>query len=150
MEDNAAMSLPARPDLTGTAPTAPRLDVVCLCAEWCGTCREYREVFAALQAQAPGHHYRWIDIEDEADALGDIDIETFPTLLLAWRGIVLFAGPVLPRLAEALRLLTVQTERVQAWLASGDTPRQPVLAGLPADQLQAFAELAAQLPSTRD
>ena len=144
------MSLSPRSSSSVDADSAaPRLDVVCLCAEWCGTCRDYRQVFDELQAGAPGHHFRWIDIEDEADALGDIDIETFPTLLLAWRGVVLFAGPVLPRLGEAQRLLTVQVERVALWLASGTAPAQPVLAGLPADQLDAFVELARQLPSAQ-
>ena len=64
----------------------PSLDIVCLCADWCGTCREYAQVFEALQQALPAHRYRWIDIEDEADALGDIDIETFPTLLVAHGG----------------------------------------------------------------
>lgn len=97
----------------------PALDVVCLCADWCGTCREYAHVFEALQQALPAHHYRWIDIEDEADALGDIDIETFPTLLVAHAGRVLFAGPVLPRLGDALRLIEVQTEVVQRQLRVG-------------------------------
>ena len=118
----------------------PSLDIVCLCADWCGTCREYAQVFEALQQALPAHRYRWIDIEDEADALGDIDIETFPTLLVAHGGRVLFAGPVLPRLGDAQRLIEVQTEAVQrqAW---------PSVAGLglPADQQAAFTQLAQAL-----
>ncbi|AWI54899.1 thiol reductase thioredoxin [Aquabacterium olei] len=123
---------------------APVLDVVCLCAAWCGTCREYEALFAALQQGAPSHRYRWIDIEDEADLVGDIDVETFPTLMVAWQGRVLFAGPVLPRLGDAQRLLAVQAERVSAWVAAGQTPAQPVL-GLPADQTEAYVALAAAL-----
>lgn len=123
---------------------APVLDVVCLCAAWCGTCREYEALFAALQQGAPGHRYRWIDIEDEADLVGDIDVETFPTLMVAWQGRVLFAGPVLPRLGDAQRLLAVQAERVSAWVAAGQTPAQPVL-GLPADQAEAYVAVAAAL-----
>lgn len=122
----------------------PSLDIVCLCADWCGTCREYAQVFEALQQALPAHRYRWIDIEDEADALGDIDIETFPTLLVAHAGRVLFAGPVLPRLGDALRLIEVQTEVVQrqAW---------PSLAslGLPADQQTAYTQLAQALHTAR-
>ena len=122
----------------------PSLDIVCLCADWCGTCREYAQVFEALQQALPAHHYRWIDIEDEADALGDIDIETFPTLLVAHGGRVLFAGPVLPRLGDAQRLIEVQTEAVQrqAW---------PSVAGLglPADQQAAFTQLAQALHAAR-
>lgn len=122
----------------------PSLDIVCLCADWCGTCREYAQVFEALQQALPAHRYRWIDIEDEADALGDIDIETFPTLLVAHGGRVLFAGPVLPRLGDAQRLIEVQTEAVQrqAW---------PSVAGLglPADQQAAFTQLAQALHAGR-
>ena len=122
----------------------PSLDIVCLCADWCGTCREYAQVFEALQQALPAHRYRWIDIEDEADALGDIDIETFPTLLVAHAGRVLFAGPVLPRLGDAQRLIEVQTEAVQrqAW---------PSVAGLglPADQQAAFTQLALALHAAR-
>ena len=76
---------------------APVLDVVCLCADWCGTCREYEATFAALREAHPGHRYRWIDIEDETDAIGDIDVETFPTLMLLRGGQPLFHGPLLPQ-----------------------------------------------------
>ncbi len=118
-------------------PSPHVLDVVCLCAEWCGTCREYEATFAALQAAMPGHRYRWVDIEDEADALGEIDVETFPTLMVASQGRVMFAGPVLPRLGDAQRLLEVQAERLMA----GDVS----LSGkLPEDQAAAFRSLAAQ------
>lgn len=122
----------------------PSLDIVCLCADWCGTCREYAQVFEALQQALPAHRYRWIDIEDEADALGDIDIETFPTLLLAHGGRVLFAGPVLPRLGDAQRLIEVQAEvaRRQTWPS-------PVSLGLPADQQAAFTQLAQALHAAR-
>jgi len=122
----------------------PSLDIVCLCADWCGTCREYAQVFEALQQALPAHRYRWIDIEDEADALGDIDIETFPTLLVAHGGRVLFAGPVLPRLGDAQRLIEVQTEAVQgqAWLSVAGL-------GLPADQQAAFTQLAQALHAAR-
>jgi thioredoxin 1 len=127
-----------------TASPDPVLDVVCLCAAWCGTCGEYELAFAELQRSAPGHRYRWIDIEDEADLVGDIDVETFPTLLIAVRGRVLFAGPVLPRLGDAQRLLAVQAERVQTWVAAGEAVPQPAL-GLAPDQAEAYIALAVAL-----
>ena len=122
------------------APAEPILDIACLCAEWCGTCRDYRPVFEALREAMPQHRYRWIDIEDEADAIGDVDIETFPTLLVAHAGRVLFAGAVLPRLGDAQRLVAVQ----QGLVAEGHAPREAAL-GLPADQLAAFKALAQSL-----
>lgn len=114
------------------------LQIACLCAEWCGTCRDYRAAFDELQQALPQHHYRWIDIEDEADFAGDIDIETFPTLLVAQAGQVLFAGPVLPRATDAQRLI----ESITATLQAG---RRPAPLQLPADQLAAFAALALKL-----
>ena len=83
--------------------------------------------FDQLKAALPGHRYRWIDIEDEADVIGDVDVETFPTLLVAHQGVVLFAGPVLPRLTDAQRLLEAQVER---WNSGNHRP----VSGLPDDQ----------------
>lgn len=132
----------AETDVTPAPAPVPQavLDVVCLCADWCGTCREYEATFEALKEALPGHRYRWIDIEDEADAIGDIDVETFPTLMLAHAGRLLFAGPVLPRLGDAQRLLQVQCEVV----ASGGA-LAAATSGLPADQFAAFSALASQL-----
>ena len=85
-------------------PARPKWLVVCLCAEWCGTCREYRDPLKAVAADFPQHAFAWIDIEDEAELAGDVDIETFPTLLVLEGPQVLFYGPVLPG-EEALRRL---------------------------------------------
>jgi hypothetical protein len=70
--------------------------VACLCAEWCGVCREWRPIFEA-QARAHAHlRFAWIDVEDEADPMGDVDIETFPSLLVARGDEPLFLGPIPP------------------------------------------------------
>ena len=122
-----------------TAPVS--LDVICLCADWCGTCREYEAVFDALKQAHPQHRYRWVDIEDEAELVGDVDVETFPTLMVAHAGRVLFAGPVLPRLADVQRLLTVQADHVSA----GGQAVDLAATGLPADQVAAFTDLARKL-----
>jgi len=79
--------------------------VICLCADWCGTCRDYRAVFDQAAAAHPALAFRWLDIEDEADALGDVDVETFPTLLIGDARVVRFAGPVLPQAGHLARLL---------------------------------------------
>ena len=64
--------------------SSERAWVACLCAAWCVACREYGATFAALAAQFGDEaDFAWIDIEDDADALGDLDIENFPTLLIA-------------------------------------------------------------------
>ena len=85
---------------------AGRLLVACLCAEWCGSCREYRATFDALAARFAGEaDFAWIDIEDESDALGDPEVENFPTLLLADGGGARFLGAVTPQAGTAERLV---------------------------------------------
>src|SRR6218665_64909 len=44
-------------------------------------CRDYRSSFDALARAHPGVRFEWVDIEDEADIAGDLEFETFPTLL---------------------------------------------------------------------
>lgn len=121
-----------------SASDPPRLLIACLCAQWCGTCREYRAAFDQLAAALPGHRWRWLDIEDEAGLADDIDIETFPTLLIVHEGQVRFAGTVLPRAGDAQRLIESVTQQI----ARGAPP--PALPG-PADQDRAWAGLARTL-----
>ena len=84
--------------------SAPDLLVACLCAAWCGSCREYVSVFET-QAQRFAATFKWVDIEDEEDALGPLDVENFPTLLIARGDEVLFFGPVTPQPQTLARLL---------------------------------------------
>jgi thioredoxin 1 len=79
--------------------------VICLCAEWCGVCRDWSGIFDALGAERPGVRFAWIDVEDEDEAMGDVDIETFPTLLVAQGGRARFFGPVQPSATQVGRLL---------------------------------------------
>jgi thioredoxin 1 len=85
--------------------------VACLCAAWCDVCREFRPAFDALAARHPEHRLVWIDIEDEADIVGDFDVEDFPTLLIQRGDTVVFFGSVLPDAGQAHRLLQAQLER---------------------------------------
>jgi thioredoxin 1 len=79
--------------------------VICLCAAWCGACREWAPVFDELAGSHPGVRFAWVDIEDDADAMGDVDVETFPTLLVARDGQARFFGPVQPSVTQVSRLL---------------------------------------------
>jgi thioredoxin 1 len=90
------------------APASATSDwqVICLCAEWCGVCREWRDIFAQAAATHPEVRFAWVDVEDEADAMGDVDIETFPTLLIAQGGMARFLGPVQPTAGYVSRMLT--------------------------------------------
>jgi thioredoxin 1 len=92
-------------------PTADPLLVACLCAQWCRTCDAYRDTLAATRAAlrlshpAAATRFLWVDIEDESERVGDLDIEDFPTLLLARGDRVLFFGPVLPHARTLERLV---------------------------------------------
>ncbi|MDR2853286.1 MAG: thioredoxin family protein [Burkholderiaceae bacterium] len=96
-----------------SAPAFAPTWVICLCAQWCGTCREYQPLFAQLAAQMsapmardrPGVRFAWVDIEDHADLADPFDVETFPTLLIASAAGTHFLGPLLPRIETLTRLL---------------------------------------------
>jgi thioredoxin 1 len=53
----------------------------------------------------PGNRFVWLDIEDEAELVGDLDVETFPTLLIADAGGTQFLGPLAPHAQTLSRLL---------------------------------------------
>jgi thioredoxin 1 len=93
--------------------------VACLCAQWCGVCRDYAPLMTrTLAAFDPGKvRMIWVDIEDHAEVLGDLDVESFPTLLLALGPDALFFG-TLPPHAQTL-------ERLVQGALSGDLPRLP-------------------------
>ena len=93
------------------SPDPEPLLVACLCAQWCRTCDAYLDTLAATRdAMRLGHpgtatRFVWVDIEDESELVGDLDIEDFPTLLLARGDRVLFFGPVLPHAQTLDRLV---------------------------------------------
>lgn len=93
-------------------PLAREFLVVCLCAAWCGTCREYETGFRELEARHPEVGFVWVDIEDENAGVEDWDIENFPTLLIQRKELVLFFGPMLPN-----QRILVQT--LEAFIAQG-------------------------------
>lgn len=79
--------------------------LVCLCADWCGLCRDYQGVIADMAARYPAVRFAWLDIEDQADLVGDVDVETFPTVLLADAHGTWFFGPLPPQAQNLSRLL---------------------------------------------
>lgn len=90
------------------------LTIVALCAAWCNTCAEFRAVFETIAADRPGATFLWLDIEDDAELCGDLDVENFPTLL-AFRGErMLHYGVTLPLAGLAARLVDELDKRDQA------------------------------------
>lgn len=90
---------------------APALRLIGLCAAWCGVCRQFQPAFAQVQSsyaeQAPGFEARWVDVEDPAisDALGEVDIETFPTVAIGYGNTLVFWGEIPPSEAVLRQLI---------------------------------------------
>jgi thioredoxin reductase (NADPH) len=79
--------------------------VVALCAAWCTTCREFGAACEAFAAARPDVSLVWVDIEDDAELLGDLDVETFPTLAIFEGESLRHFGPVLPQASLLQRLV---------------------------------------------
>ena len=85
------------------------VDIACLCAAWCRLCDEYApvlgQVVSELAVAHGGLRLHWIDIEDEAELVGEFDVETFPTIVVIDSDEVRFAGPLTPQPDTLRRLL---------------------------------------------
>ena len=92
--------------------------VACLCAAWCGTCTTYRAVFEEVASRHPDKRFIWIDIEEQADVVGDLDVENFPTLLIQRHETVTFFGTMQPDPQLADRLVQAQVAHSDAELAA--------------------------------
>lgn len=88
-----------------------RIVVACLCAAWCDVCTRYRTEFDAFAAQHAEWLFLWIDIEDQADLVGNFEVEDFPTLLIQQHGLVTFYGTMQPDTTQLKRLLQSQTKQ---------------------------------------
>jgi thioredoxin 1 len=116
--------------------TEAHLLVACLCAAWCRTCGDYRVTFDALKREFGAQvSFVWVDIEDDEEALGGVDVIDFPTLLIAAANDICFFGPVTPHAGAARQLV----QRALAG-ALGHAPNAE-LAGLPA-RLRALQRLS--------
>jgi thiol-disulfide isomerase/thioredoxin len=115
-------SLTLEPDTRDQVAAAVSGDgwiVACLCAAWCGTCSSYRAAFDGLAARHPDKTFVWIDVEDQAGVVGDLDVDNFPTLLLQRGDAVAFFGTMLPDAGVADRLI-----QAQAGLSADELARQ--------------------------
>jgi thioredoxin 1 len=108
----------ARPWGERAAPT-----VVALCAAWCDTCAEFRATLERIAQDRPETLFVWLDIEDDSDICGDIDIENFPTLAIYRGERLLHYGVSLPLEGAVSRLIDALATRRDG----GVTAPQPVL-----------------------
>ncbi|SFB86962.1 thioredoxin family protein [Massilia yuzhufengensis] len=114
-------------DDVASAMQGDALTVACLCAAWCGTCSTYRATFEELAMRHPDKTFVWIDIEDQSDIVGDLDVDNFPTLLVQRGDTVAFFGTVLPDGAVAERLVQAQAaqapDEMARWASSSEERR---------------------------
>ena len=93
-------------DMPDAGAAGGPLLIACLCAQWCGTCRDYLVVFDALCTELGARAACvWVDIEDDDEVLGPLEVENFPTLLIARSDEVLFFGPITPQPQTLARLV---------------------------------------------
>lgn len=114
-------------DLSPSGNTAsPDLDakflVACLCAAWCGTCRDYRKGFFELAKFFPDAALIWLDVDDDAQLIGHLDVENFPGILIQHDDAVLFFGAMLPDHNQLKRLIQAlgsqSAEEVDSYIKS--------------------------------
>lgn len=123
---------PEDPELATRLSDPATTLVACLCADWCGTCRDYRPAFESLAARLPDDHILvWLDIEDDADYLDgvDDDVEQFPTLFIEKQGVVSFFGPMLPHISQLEDLLLRLREGRYQASTQGPALRASLLGG---------------------
>lgn len=84
--------------------------VLALCAEWCGTCRSFRPMLEQLASAHPQVIFAWLDIEDDAELAGDLEVESFPTLAIFGDGRPLYFGATLPMADVVANLIRAVTQ----------------------------------------
>jgi thioredoxin reductase (NADPH) len=94
-----------RAELARRLAAGEHVTAFALCAAWCTTCREFRVVCERVAASRPELSLVWVDIEDDAELLGDVDVETFPTFAIFEGDALRHYGALLPRADLLERLL---------------------------------------------
>ena len=93
--------------------------VVGLCAGWCHVCRDFRPAFERLAGEWPQARFVWLDIEDDSETVGEVEVENFPTIAVFVGGRAVHYGVSLPQEAVVRRTL-----RALATAAPLDDPPQ--------------------------
>ena len=106
---------------------AETLLVACLCAEWCGTCRDYREGFDRLADAHPDICFAWIDIEDHADRFDDLGLSPLDLVLIVLR---------LERLDDGEKIISMYPS------LSRPTPCSPVMVPPASTQTRMISRMA--------
>jgi thioredoxin 1 len=101
-------------------PKVSRVLVVCLCAQWCGACRDYQAAFFQMALAFAHLDFVWLDIEDHAEVVDPVEVQDFPTLLIAQHGQPLFWGPITPQFETLKRLVAAHADGHSSVMAQAD------------------------------
>jgi thioredoxin 1 len=104
-----------RPSLS---QASTQVDVLFLCAEWCGVCRDLKGMFEELSAIQPSVHWTWVDVEDHSEIFDDLELDTFPSLLVMLNKRPWFFGSIEPRKEVVLRIVTKISESPSPMLSA--------------------------------
>jgi thioredoxin reductase (NADPH) len=88
--------------------------VVCLCAEWCTVCRDFKSEYHTLAQQHPEMVFAYLDIEDDETLIGALELDDFPTLAVFRGDTLAHFGVVKAKrdnMASLLRKLSVSPLR---------------------------------------
>ena len=94
-----------RQSLASRWDTDRSLVVISLCSAWCHTCGEFREAFERIAVERGDVQFVWLDIEDDHEICGDIDVENFPTLAVFRGDVPVHFGVSTPQEATVARLI---------------------------------------------
>ena len=82
------------------------IKILVVCADWCSVCSGYKVTLNDLS----GFDINWIDINDFESLTDEIEVETFPTVII-FNGVdVLFLGAVEPNIKALTSLLSAVKE----------------------------------------
>ena len=110
-----------RQSLASRWNTDGSLVVISLCAAWCHTCGEFREAFERIAVDRGDVQFVWLDIEDDHEICGDIDVENFPTLAVFRGDVPVHFGVTTPQEATLARLIDELASRT---VSARDVPEE--------------------------
>lgn len=88
------------------------------CALWCGVCRDYRPAFAEVETRFPGLRFASVDVEDDAAPVDPVQIDDFPTPLIAAGAEPRFFGALMPHAGTLERVVRERAPAADAVLPS--------------------------------
>lgn len=94
--------------------------VVCICADWCSTCRAWRPPLEELAQKHRDWTWRWLDFDEGSEMIesAGLDVQSFPVVLIGRGEHALFMGTVEPY-ATQLEQLILRLQRDGEPLTAG-------------------------------